>query len=915
MKKLFTFALLAAFVCSVSAPAFAQKTRSPRRVSPKMEEQTIDIAPDQAIKTDNFVEFEKAEAKTDGQGVYLRWQMTSETKNSGFYVYRIGGKTDELVNDSMILGSYGRVGIQPLYGEKYEAFDPLGSIGSTYVIEAVGADGRRFRTEIISAAYDYDMKTAAGASGREMKAAASTPSGVFETTTPIVLQKRPEAGPTVETTDLVKHRQVVAQPGAKIAIKAEGFYRVRLSELQAASSTFTAANTANWQLYRQGVEQAIIVASDATGPYIEFYGKGIDEPESDTRVYYATVGATTGKRMLQNRHKQKDVATLSPSYPVVTVKKERTGYATNIFNGDAENWWGRVVLNSPTSFTMNLTGIDFTKPNVTVLLKMQGYTFFATPQVRLVINGTTIGDVTSDIPHVPFSGQFVIPTNTLVEGNNTIQMTAMNGSQDQSLFDQIQISYSRAYKSSQNRLFFTAPNSMPADLTGFSSANVRVFDLRNPDSVSRITNIPIEQNGATFTAKWKAIPRMIMNGSMLAIEDSAVTTLTAASVTTNNPSNMSTTLRNADLVIISHSPADFMTAANAWAAYRTSAQGGSFNVVVTDVADVFDEFNWGSASSAAINDFLHYVKDTWTPQVPNKQYVLLLGDASYDPRYYLTTPASSFGGGPYNYVPTKFVDTAYKVVPSDEALADFNNDGLSEMAIGRIPARDVTYINTLLAKTQAFEASTTQQDVNRGAIFAYDVPNGYQFDSMSQDLANQLPVSVPKVFVPRGIEPTPAPPNQLAADPNSHANLISALNAGRYIVNYSGHGAQSLWGASAFLGNANTVDINNGANQSIFTMLTCLNGEFSSPANNDFAIAEMLIMTPNRGGPAAWASTGLTTADVQMLMGRQFYNQIGIGNIKRIGDLIRDAKAVIPYGPDVRFSWVLFGDPMLKVRS
>jgi hypothetical protein len=49
-------------------------------------------------------------------------------------------------------------------------------------------------------------------------------------------------------------------------------------------------------------------------------------------------------------------------------------------------------------------------------------------------------------------------------------------------------------------------------------------------------------------------------------------------------------------------------------------------------------------------------------------------------------------------------------------------------------------------------------------------------------------------------------------------------------------------------------------------------------------------------------------------MGKRFYNQIGLGNITRMGDLIIDAKTVVPGGSDVRESWVLLGDPMLKVR-
>jgi hypothetical protein len=95
-------------------------------------------------------------------------------------------------------------------------------------------------------------------------------------------------------------------------------------------------------------------------------------------------------------------------------------------------------------------------------------------------------------------------------------------------------------------------------------------------------------------------------------------------------------------------------------------------------------------------------------------------------------------------------------------------------------------------------------------------------------------------------------------------------------------------------------------------MLTCLNGFYHNTVN--VSLAETLLNSTNGGAVAAWASSGLTTPDVQEIMGKRFYNQIGLGNITRMGDLIIDAKTVVPGGSDVRESWVLLGDPMLKVR-
>jgi hypothetical protein len=53
---------------------------------------------------------------------------------------------------------------------------------------------------------------------------------------------------------------------------------------------------------------------------------------------------------------------------------------------------------------------------------------------------------------------------------------------------------------------------------------------------------------------------------------------------------------------------------------------------------------------------------------------------------------------------------------------------------------------------------------------------------------------------------------------------------------------------------------------------------------------------------------------VQEIMAARFYSQFTAGNMTRIGDLVKDAKTVLIGGRDVRLSWVLFGDPTLKVR-
>jgi len=912
MRKIVTYLLLLILVSSSSIPALAQNAvcfykAKPLKVAKKAPEAPVRAADQFAANgkrrvapRTEYADFEKATAapavaKGKQTGVVVEWEMAAETGNLGFYVYRESKNGKELVSPNITVGSAGLVGSQPLYGQVYQAYDPAGRAGDSYVVEALGPQGERVETDPIGVSSDTPVSL-------PPQAQFTSSRGNLEFLDPVIVKN--EIFRDAPQGDLAAQRWVAAQPGAKIGVRTEGLYRVRLSELQSAAPAgiFTAGNVANWRLFKEGQEQAIITGSDAVGTYLEFYGKPIDTRESDTRVYYLIADAAQpGLRM----GRQKVLPTpngTATSYPAVVEKRERTTFIGTIFNEDAENWWGRPITSTTTTVPVTLTGVDFTKPTATVNVKLQGWSLTVNyPSVRVTLNGQLLGDVTSINYQVPFTGQFSVPTSMLVEGTNNLGLTSNFGSNTE-LFDSVKVSYSRKYQALQNRVAFSMPSEQQPVITGFTGSRVRVLNLQNEDRPTLMA-VPVQQSGATFTATVPPVARNV-GQKLFAVEDSGL--LQAFSVTANNPSNLSSSIRDADLIIVSYSQPDFMAAAETWANYRR-AQG--FSVVVVDVADILDEYSYGSLSSFAVRDFLQYAHANWPSHTVDKQYVLLLGDASTDPKNY-------FNLGYFDQVPTMMVTTVYQETGSDEALADFNGDGLAEMAVGRIPFRTAAAVTTAFNKTVNFEANPALQQVSRGALFAYDVPNGYDFASMSQDLGSYLPGGTPKAFVPRGIEPTPAPPNTLAADPNAHTNLVNALNAGKYLVNYSGHGAQSIWSSTTFLNNASVnTELTNAANPSIYTMLTCLNGYFIGYNGlNDDSIAELLVKSSNGGGPAAWASTGLTTADVQMVMGRRFIEQIGLGNIPRMGDLIRDAKGVIPAGADVRFSWALFGDPMLKVR-
>ncbi|GAH40196.1 unnamed protein product, partial [marine sediment metagenome] len=118
--------------------------------------------------------------------------------------------------------------------------------------------------------------------------------------------------------------------------------------------------------------------------------------------------------------------------------------------------------------------------------------------------------------------------------------------------------------------------------------------------------------------------------------------------------------------------------------------------------DLYDEFNYGAKSPWALRDFLTRAYDNWSPQ---PRFVLLVGEASFDPRDYL-------GLGGLDLVPTKLVDTDFIKTASDDWFIDFNDDGLPEMAAGRLPVHSVEEAETMIGKIIAYEdVAGTMNDV------------------------------------------------------------------------------------------------------------------------------------------------------------------------------------------------------------
>jgi hypothetical protein len=821
-----------------------------------------------------LVQIEKFDSLSDGNGVYVRWNTAYEINTLGFNVYRENEKGRTLVNPSIIQGSALIIGDKREItgGNNYAWFDTDGTLSDTYYIESINTVGETKPFGPVYSQQVADISKVAGIDLNVIENKAINTNSTSETFSPalpkdLVSSKNVKNISTAQTTQF----WVASQPGIKIGVKKEGVYRILRADLQTAGFNVGAAlNT--WQLYADGVEQPMIV--EPNGNYIEFYGRGVDTLATDMRNYYLVVGTTNGKRIQSIFRRPLRENVVAKSFRNNVIKSENGVYLQSVLNGDEDNFFGSSFNSVGANFTVPTPNLDPITGKGLFEITIQGLTLNS-HTVTVLLNGNEIGTLTG-ANRDSMSGTFGITSNLLVNGDNIVRLVS-SGTGDYSLTDTIKITYSRRYIAAQNTLNFYVPNYMQTRIQGFASSNVRVFDITDAGNAGLISNTSTVSENGTFTA---VIPSN-RSRVFFAVEESGI--LSPVSIVSNTSSTLSNTSRNSNLLIISHS--DFITQAETWANYRRN-QGRTVEVI--NVEDVYDEFDFGTKGSPAIRNFLQYA---YTNRQMPPRYIMLMGDAIFDGRNYL-------GRNLTNYVPASLVDTTFSQVGSDEALADFDDDGLSEIAIGRIPVKDAATATLIYNKTVSFE-TTGAAALSRGFMCVSDLPISYDFEAICTRVGSELPMSVPKTYINRG-------------NPNGRSLVLSNMNGGRFLVNYAGHGNNSAWSSDSAFFNSNDLPTLTNTNQlAIFTLLTCLNGNYNNVYSDGLA---KTAVKANGGAVAAWASSGETTADVQEIMAARFYSQVGVGNIERMGDAVKDAKTVLTYGRDVRLSWVLLGDPTLRIR-
>ena len=836
---------------------------------------------------------------TDYNGkVLIQWRTGHEINNIGFNLYREeGGKlyplTPELVAGSALLAG---PGIALTAGRPYTWWDDSLTSGQSqtvkYWLEDADLNGKRTMygpvTPVIAqGAIPIKEQSALLSRLTTAPSKKSNASSAIQTR----ISKTPFSG-LIQPLSVgigVPPQQaqwdIAGATALKLSVQQEGWYRLTQPEL--VTYGLDKVDPRNLQLYVNGQEVAMAVTGQQDGRFdpqdtIEFYGTGLDTPSTDTQTYWLILGTRPGKRVSQVRGGSGNREL--PNFPYPLEAMPRVIYAPALpMNLEGDRLYGPLISTDPTSPTTVTLSVQHPDPapsgKAVLEVNLQGI-MDGQHTVTVMLNNNKVGQVVFDGQNEGSTKVNITQSGLLQEGDNQVQLTAQGGDMDLSLIDVIRLTYWHTYTADNDELRFSVTGGGRLSIGGFSTPQIRVMDITDSKNVSEVTGTVTQSPPYAITINVPGQGSRIL----LAFADSQIKQ--PAAVTANNPSTWYSADNKADMVIISHS--DFIGTLGPLKKFRES-QG--LSVALIDVEDVYDEFSFGDKTPQALKDLLWTAFSSWQKR---PRFVLLVGDATVDPRNYL-------GYGNVDFTPTKLIETVNNETASDDWFADFNGDGLPEMAIGRITVRTSAEATTVITKIVGYEQQPAGPAWTNRALFVSDISDTFDFEAATKEVAALLPKAIAVTTIFR---------SNFASDTLVNQTILNGINQGALLVNYMGHGSDDSWNGD-ILTSADAATLTNGLSAPFFVDMTCWNGWFPNPY--DITLAEALLKAGQGGAVAVWASSGLTQPDGQRIMDKQLMSLLFKGEPLTLGEATAKAKAAT-IDMDIRRTWILFGDPATRLK-
>ena len=710
----------------------------------------------------------------------------------------------------------------------------------------------------------------------------------------------------------------------KIKIKKEGFYRLTYNTLNAIAPDLVSGNPKYLFLSMQGGQIPILIEGEDDGSFdaedsILFYGHGIDSPYTQYNIYWLSVLTdTVGLRMTSHDGTPTGEPTvgLDDSFDDTRLYEKDLLY-WQAMPGEAgiDRWfWDKLDSSNPlfeTDFIIKNNDYDSQSGlDGHVRISFQAFTFDEhNIQIELNNNelfegGITWSGQTEYIASVSVPLGYFYPNNE--ESLHTFAIENLTPSSSDVYINWIEVTYRDMYVSEENYLAFSAPttDTHTFEITEFATDTIHLFDVTSPITPVEVVNYQLNSDQDKYILKFTADASPASH--YIAFSNNYVTDLTSNEVILDEPSELKQDIL-ASYVIITHP--DFYDTIQELAEYRTE----KFEVMTVKVDDIYDEFNHGIKSPQAIRAFLEHAFMNG-PMLGGIEFVLLVGDASLDPKMNRPDSLPDLMPSYYSYVHPR------GEIPNDSWFVKVaGDDNLPDLKIGRMPVRTNSELKTVINKIKVYE-QTEPGDWSKRAIFVADDAAKDEEVIFKQDMEKMMSL------MHRNIDST------LLSFYEPERNVVSEVNKGALLLTYSGHGTDIIWGQWAGVGDDKVrifdleqmERLQNGDKLPFLVVANCLSGFFSDNAENEHhedarAMGEEFLLNANGGGVASWAPTAEGLPEVNTEILTYLYQTIMDTDEYVLGSAVTTARtrAILSgndYNIGVLESFTYLGDPALELN-
>lgn len=505
----------------------------------------------------------------------------------------------------------------------------------------------------------------------------------------------------------------------RIPVSKTGFYRISASELTVAGISPDSINSATLQLFRRGKEVSMEVKNDnfnilGSKGYIDFYGQKNDGNAdsllyisreamphpyyslySDTASYFLTWGAhsVTGKRIKTAAtkvstdtlfyHIERSLQLYNTFYSAGNFYPPGSSFDTGIALSTydtGEGWTGKEIKHDiPATFSISTENpfrenFSNSYAEVTIVGRSAGRHEI---EIRSTVpakkpHSFSLADYQALTIKIPLESEDLDATDKL-----QISVAVLNntGSVSVSAIDWNYAQKTILLKITSQKEF-AFDSSMQDKIWKFSGqVDVRFFDCTDPYAPEEM---PIGDSG----------PAIYKTSKVIAVKNN----LKAEGLRiVRFPGIDSTT----DYLLISHPIVREFAATDpvaAYAAYRSSPAGGSYNPLILNIQEIYDRFNYGDPGPAGIRNAIK-----WLNMNEKLRFVFLVGKSidpqtarkQKSPRTADMIPNAGWPGS----------DLSLAMEPGQTA-----DSYIPSVAIGRINAENAEQVRIYLQKVKDFEA-------------------------------------------------------------------------------------------------------------------------------------------------------------------------------------------------------------------